>query len=90
MIIDDFINGRISGSTGYGYLDYDYESYDAVDRMIDNCNPECMDCGEGSNDCECPNFTYGANKGDFNSNTDPDFDFDDVMSNISGTREWNK
>jgi len=88
--IDDFINGRICGSTGYGYFDYDYEPHDAIDRMIDHCNPECMDCGEGGNDCDCPNFIYGANKGSFNPNTDPSFDFDDVMSNISGTREWSK
>ncbi len=88
--IDDFINGRICGSTGYGHFDYDYEPHDAIDRMIDHCNPECMDCGEGSEDCDCPNFVYESNRGEFNPNTDPSFDFDDVMSNISGTREWSK
>jgi hypothetical protein len=88
--VDDFINGRICGSTGYGYFDYDYEPHDAIDRMIDACNPECMDCGEGGDDCDCPNFIYGNDRGEFSSNTDPNFDFDDVMSNISGTREWSK
>lgn len=88
--IDDFINGRICGSTGYGCFDYNYETRDAIDRMIDYCNPECMDCGEWSEDCDCPSFTYGTRRGEFNPNTDPNFDFDDVMSNISGTREWNK
>ena len=85
--IDDFINGRICGSTGYGHFEYDYGPHDAIDRMIDYCNPECMDCGEGSEDCDCPSFTYQSNTGEFNPNTDPSFDFDDVMSNISGTRE---
>lgn len=88
--VDDFINGRICGSTGYGNFDYDYQPHDAIDRMIDACNPECMECGEGENDCDCPNFIYGASRGQFSSNTDPNFDFDDVMSNISGTREWSK
>lgn len=88
--IDDFINGRICGSTGYGHFDYNYESHDAIDRMIDHGNPECMDCGELGDGCDCPNFTYGSNKGDFKPNTDPSFDFEDVMSNISGTREWSK
>ncbi|GAA4356708.1 hypothetical protein [Kangiella marina] len=88
--IDDFINGRICGSTGYGNFDYDYEAHDAIDRMIDYCNPECMDCGEYADNCDCPNFSYGTKTGKFNANTDPSFDFDDVMSNISGTREWSK
>jgi hypothetical protein len=88
--IDDFINGRICGSTGYGHFDYDYEPHDAIDRMIDSCNPECMDCGEYGDDCDCPNFTYGKHKGEFNGNVDSSFDFDDVMSQISGTREWSK
>lgn len=88
--VDDFINGRICGSTGYGHFDYDYQPHDAIDRMIDACNPECMDCGEGENDCDCPNFIYGASRGEFSSNTDPNFDLDNVMSNISGSREWSK
>jgi hypothetical protein len=88
--IDDFINGRIFGSTGYGNFAYEYEPHDAIDRMIDYCNPECMDCGEESEGCDCPSFTYGATKGEFSPNTDPSFDFGDVMSNISGTREWSK
>lgn len=88
--VDDFINGRICGSTGYGHFYCDNQPQDAIDRMIDACNSECMDCGEGVNDCDCQNFIYGASRGEFSSNTDPDFDFDDVMSNISGTREWRK
>lgn len=88
--VDDFINCRICGSTGYGNFGYDYEPHDAIDRMIDYCNSECMDCGESSEDCDCQNFIYGDNNGNFNPNTDPSFDFKDAMSNISGTREWSK
>jgi hypothetical protein len=88
--IDDFINGRICGSTSYGHFEYDCEPYDAIDRLVDACNPECMDCGEGADDCDCPNFIYGGNRGEFSGNVDPNFDFEDVMSNISGTREWSK
>lgn len=88
--IDDFINGRIFGSTGYGTFSYDYEPYDAIDRMIDYCNSECMDCGESDQSCDCPSFIYGQSKGEFNPNYDHNFDFPDVMSDISGTREWKK
>ncbi|MCW7550406.1 hypothetical protein OO184_21355 [Photorhabdus sp. APURE] len=88
--IDDFINGRRCGSTGYGHFDYDCEAHNAIDRMIDYCNPECMDCGESGDSCDCSSFTYGREGGQFNPNIDQNFDFEDVMSNVSGTREWSK
>ena len=88
--IDDFINGRIFGSCGYGHFLYDYEPYDSIDRMIDYCNAQCMDCGEYADDCDCHNYEYNKEKGKYNPDLDPNFDFDDVMSNISGTREWSK
>lgn len=88
--IDDFINGRICGSSGYGQFKYNYEPHDAIDRMIDYHNAECMDCGEHEDSCDCPDFIYGNKNGYFNRNADSNFDFEDVMSNISGTREWRK
>ena len=88
--VDDFINGRVYGCTGYGYFDYDYEPHDAIDRMTDACGSECMDCGEGGDDCDCPNFIYDGKKAEFAENLDPNFDFEDVMSKISGTREFSK
>lgn len=86
----EFINGRVFGSFGYGEFLYDYEPYDAIDRMIDHCNPVCMDCGELADECECTSFVYKNQKGDFNPDQDSNFDFEDVMSQISGTREWQK
>lgn len=88
--VDDFINGRIYGSTGYGQFSYDYEPHDAIDRMKDACNAECMDCGEDGNNCDCQKFIYPNNSGQYSPNLDPKFEFNDVMREISGTREWNK
>lgn len=88
--VDDFINGRICGSSGYGHFHYEYEPHDAIDRMIDYCNAKCMDCGETGDNCDCPSFIYADSRGQFNPDTDPNFEFDDVMSQISGTREWSK
>ena len=84
-----FINGDYCGSTGSGNFVYDYEPSDAIDRMIDYCNAPCLECGETEN-CECENFVYNSNQGQHRPDVDPNFDFDDVMSNISGTREWGK
>jgi hypothetical protein len=88
--VDDFINGRISDSIGYGQFSYSYEPHDAIDRMIDACNAECMDCGEDANNCDCQQFIYENAKGQYSPNLDPNYEFDNVMSEISGTREWNK
>ncbi|MBE0443303.1 MAG: hypothetical protein ACTH7W_05255 [Psychrobacter sp.] len=88
--VDDFINGRIHGSFGYGNFPYEYEPYDAIDRMIDFCNSECKNCGEVDDDCDCVNYIYGQKLGKCSPNIDPSFDFNDVMSDISGAREWRK
>ncbi|MGO1282567.1 MAG: hypothetical protein ACTHUJ_06490, partial [Psychrobacter sp.] len=63
---------------------------DAIDRMIDFCNSECKNCGEVDDDCDCVNYIYGQKLGKCSPNIDPSFDFNDVMSDISGAREWRK
>ncbi|WP_394123562.1 hypothetical protein [Psychrobacter nivimaris] len=91
--VDDFINGRIHGSFGYGNFLYEYEPYDAIDRIIDFCDSEyieCIDCGEIGDRCDCVSYIYDQKSGERSPNIDPNFDFNDVMSNISGTREWRK
>ena len=88
--VDDFINGKIYGSCGYGNFYYEYESHDAIDRMIDFCNSECKNCGEIDDDCDCVSYIYDQKLGERSPNIDPSFNFNDVMSNISGTREWKK
>lgn len=62
----------------------DYDEEDPIDQMIQHCNPLCMDCGELEEDCECPTFLYGSETGEFSPEKDPFFNFDSVMSQISG------
>lgn len=88
--VDGFINGRIHGGFGYGDFIYEYESHDAIDRMIDFCSSECKNCGEIDDDCDCVSYIYDQKSGERSPNIDPNFNFNDVMSNISGTREWKK
>ena len=54
----DFINGDYYGAVDDGLSDHDYEPYDAIDRMIEYCNPLCNDCGEGRDNCECPEYIF--------------------------------
>lgn len=57
---------------------------DAIDQMIVSCNPICDDCDEGENDCCCAEFVYEGEQGRFEPRFHSDFDFDEVMSRISG------
>jgi len=52
--------------------------------MIAFANPTCDDCGESSDLCACETYTYNGEAGAFTSNCCQSFDFDSVMSRISG------
>lgn len=68
-------------------IDTPYDESDpstAIDRIIDRCNPVCLDCGEGESECHCDTFVYGESTGKFAANYDEIFDFDLVLSQISG------
>ena len=86
--IDDVVDFAL-GECAYAEVvdDYDDDYNDdarAIDQMIDYCNPTCLDCGEGGNDCRCSEFIYEGKSGDFRCDWDESFDFDEVMSRISG------
>lgn len=59
---------------------------DPIDQMIEYCNPVwvCGDCGEGESDCVCAEYVYEGASGEFAPILDDTFDFDEVMSRISG------
>ncbi len=57
---------------------------DAIDQMIAHCNPACEDCGEGEADCHCAEFKYDGIEGHFVSSFNANFDFNTVMSRVSG------
>lgn len=57
---------------------------DAIDQMIAYCNPSCDDCGEEESDCFCAEYVYKGEQGRFESRFQANFDFDYVMSRISG------
>jgi len=58
---------------------------DPIDEMIEYCNPVCGDCGEDASHCVCARYTYDGESGEFAPIRDESFDFDDVMSRISGS-----
>lgn len=63
---------------------YSDDPSDAIDRMIHYCNPACDDCGEYESTCQCSEYVYDGEQGRFESRFRREFDFDGVMSQISG------
>ena len=57
---------------------------DPIDQMINYCNPNCPDCGEGEDGCRCSEFLYAGSEGEFRSDQDRNFDIDAIMTRISG------
>lgn len=57
---------------------------DPIDKMMEACNPTCEDCGEQENECRCSQYVYQGAEGEFVSAFRRNFDFDEVMSRISG------
>ena len=66
-----------------GDLDADDPS-DAIDRMIEYCSPPCRECGEYEEDCSCATYVFEGAVARFEPMFNPSFDFDRVMSQISG------
>lgn len=66
--------------------DVGFDTDDPIDQMIEHCNPPCVNCGEAERECECATFVFNGEEGRFEP-LRPDnyqFDFDSVMSQISG------
>lgn len=57
---------------------------DPIDAMIEHQNPVCDDCEEYEGDCRCSQYVYEGEKGEFVPRFRGSFDFDEVMSRISG------
>lgn len=90
----NFINGKRYGVMFYKEsVNYDpeyNEPYNAIDRMIEYCDPRCLDCDEFQNECDCKEFLYDGKKSKSNLHIDENFDFNETMSQISGSREWSR
>lgn len=57
---------------------------DAIDQMIVACNPVCIHCNECEDECVCAEYVFYGDKGQFEPRFHSDFDFDTIMSRISG------
>jgi len=63
---------------------------DAIDQMIVACNPVCIHCNDGEDECVCAEYVFDGDKGQFEHRFRSDFDFDTIMSRISGAYSANR
>jgi hypothetical protein len=82
----EFASGNVA--TEGSIVNHDFD--DPIDQMIAYANPTCDDCGESSDSCACATYTYNGEAGTFTSNFSTSFDYDSVMSRISGTYRSDK
>ena len=78
--IEDFATGDL------GYIEISMiDEDDPIDKMIEYCNPDCLNCGEAEGECDCKSYVFDKSGGRFEPiPPDSRFNFDDVMSQISG------
>lgn len=82
-----FARGEVAVDDGWSQDDAlmaSSDPMDAIDQMIVANNPKCVDCDQYEEDCVCAQFVYSGETGHFEPVTRLDFDFDAVMSRISG------
>lgn len=83
--VDDVVSFALCDFDDEGVAgDFNFDFDDPIEKMIDYCNPTCLDCGEGKEECHCSEFIYKGKSGEFRGDFDKSFDFDSVMSQISG------
>ncbi|AQQ50713.1 hypothetical protein KDW67_33755 [Burkholderia cenocepacia] len=79
----DFARGNICIAHDESIPSY-YDWEDPIDQMIEYCNPNCDDCEEPEGTCMCATYVFDGKQGSFEPSFDPTFNFDHVMSRISG------
>jgi len=82
--LEDVLDFALGDTIFEGSPAYVGDDDDPIEQMITYCNPVCDDCAEPETDCLCATFVYDGEKGEFASDFNHNFDFDAVMSRISG------
>ncbi len=89
MVDLDDIEDILSFARGEMAAPYSVETWagegdDPIEEMIQYCNPQCDACGEERDDCSCATCIFDGKTATFQSAFNVSFDFDGVMSRISG------
>lgn len=57
---------------------------DPIDALINTCNPTCINCDEGEEDCQCAEYIFAGETGEFEARFAITAELDTLLSAVSG------
>lgn len=57
---------------------------DPIDALINACNPTCINCGEGEDDCQCAEYVFAGETGEFEARFATSAELDTFLYAVSG------
>lgn len=57
---------------------------DPIDALINACNPTCISCGESENDCQCAEYVFAGETGEFEARFATSAELDTLFYAVSG------
>lgn len=57
---------------------------DPIDALINACNPTCINCDEGEEDCQCAEYIFAGETGEFEARFATTAELDTLLSAVSG------
>lgn len=57
---------------------------DPIDALINACNPTCLNCDEGEEDCKCAEYIFAGETGEFEARFAATAELDTLFSAVSG------
>ena len=80
--VTEFARGGMKGiecGTAYSPADYD-----PIEALIDACNPLCSNCDEGREECQCAEYMFDGQAGEFEARFVTNAELDSLISAVSG------
>lgn len=80
--VAEFARGGMEDIAHAAYSDLDDD--DPIDALINACNPPCINCNEGEEDCQCAEYIFAGEAGEFEARFATSAELDTLLSKVSG------
>jgi hypothetical protein len=80
--VAEFARGGIKDTDFGAYAGNDDD--DPIDALINACNPTCVNCDEGEEDCRCAEYIFAGETGEFEALFATTAELDTLFSAVSG------
>lgn len=80
--VADFARGGMKGMECW--TAYSLSDDDPIEALIDACNPLCSNCDEGREECQCAEYVFDGQAGEFEARFVTNAELDSLLSAVSG------